>query len=107
MRSFMKIKSLQNGEIIPLFTDIGKSYLSCEFQTSQICLLTPFAKIEFSQKFPGLQYLLSTSAKPCHILWFHTGDSIYLQYLILTLCILMDSSFWFDTINLGYSIVYI
>ena len=25
----------------------------------------------------------------------------------LTLCILMDSSFWFDTINLGQSIVHI
>ena len=45
MRSFMKIKSLQNGEIIPLFTDIGKSYPSRKFQTSQISVLTPFAKI--------------------------------------------------------------
>ena len=26
---------------------------------------------------------------------------------LLTLCILMDSSFWFETINLGWSIVYI
>ena len=27
--------------------------------------------------------------------------------LLLTLCILMDSSYWFDTINLGWSIVYV
>ena len=27
--------------------------------------------------------------------------------LVITLCILMDSSFWFDTINLGWSIVHI
>ena len=53
MRSFMKIKSLQYGEIIPLFTDIGKSYPGCEFQTSQICLLTPFTKIKFSRKISG------------------------------------------------------
>ena len=38
-----------------LFTDIGKSYPSCEFLTSQICLLTLFAKIKLSRKFPNLQ----------------------------------------------------
>ena len=32
----MKIKSLQNGEINMLFTDIGKSCPSCKFLTFQI-----------------------------------------------------------------------
>ena len=31
MRSFVKIKPSRNGEITPLFTDKGKSCLSCEF----------------------------------------------------------------------------
>ena len=52
MRSFVKIKSLQNGEITLLFTDIGKSYPSRKFLAWQIRLLTLFAKI----KFPDLQY---------------------------------------------------
>ena len=39
------------------FTDMGKSCHSREFFTSQICLLTLFAKIKFSRKFPNLQYL--------------------------------------------------
>ena len=30
MRSFVKIKPSRNGEITLSFTDIGKSYLSCE-----------------------------------------------------------------------------
>ena len=38
-----------------LLTDIGKSYPSCEFLTSKICLLTLFAKIKLSRKFPNLQ----------------------------------------------------
>ena len=38
-RSFMKIKSSQNGEITLLFTDIGKSCPSHKFLTSQIYLL--------------------------------------------------------------------
>ena len=56
MRSFVKIKSSRNDEIYLSFTDIGKSCPSREFYTSQICLLTPFAKIKFSRKFPDLQY---------------------------------------------------
>ena len=56
MRSFVKTKSSQNGEITLSFTDIGISCLSREFLTSQICLLTLFAKIKFSRKFPNLQY---------------------------------------------------
>ena len=44
MRSFVKIKSLRSGKITLSFTDICKSCLSLEFLTSQICLLTLFAK---------------------------------------------------------------
>ena len=51
MRSFMKIKSSRNEEIILSFTDIGKSCPSRKFSASQICILTPFAKIKFSQNF--------------------------------------------------------
>ena len=37
------------------------------------------------------------------------NDSLYpgCKRALLNLCILMDSSFWFDTINLGKSIVHI
>ena len=56
MRSFVKIKSLQNGEITTSFTDIVISCPSCEFLASQVCYLTLFTKIKFSRKFPGLQY---------------------------------------------------
>ena len=35
---------------------IGKSCLSREFFTSLICILMLFAKINFSRKFPNLQY---------------------------------------------------
>ena len=46
MQGFMKIKCLRKGEINHLsFTDIGKSCPSRDFLTSQICLLTLFAKI--------------------------------------------------------------
>ena len=47
MRSFVKIKPSRNGEITLPLIDIGKSCLCREFLTSQICLLTPFAKIKF------------------------------------------------------------
>ena len=53
MQSFVKIKSSGNGENTLLFTDIGKSYPSCKFLTSQIVLLMLFEKIKFSQKFPN------------------------------------------------------
>ena len=33
--------------------------------------------------------------------------SLNMECVILTLCIPMDSSFWFDTISLGQSIVHI
>ena len=35
---------------------MGKSCPSREFLASQICLLTLFAKIKFSRKFPDLQF---------------------------------------------------
>ena len=38
MRSFVKIKSSQNGEITLSFTDIEKSCPSREYIASQICL---------------------------------------------------------------------
>ena len=53
MRSFVKIKPSRNGEITLSFIGGGKSCLSREFLTSQICLLTLFVKIKFSLKFPN------------------------------------------------------
>ena len=44
-RDGFKIKPSSNGEITLSFSDVDKSGPSCEFLTSQICLLTPFAKI--------------------------------------------------------------
>ena len=55
MRSFVKIKPSQIGDITLSFTDIGKSCPVRDFFTSQMCLLTLFGKIKFSQKFPNLQ----------------------------------------------------
>ena len=58
MRSFVKIKSLRNGEITLSTTHKCKPYPSREMFRSQVCLLTLFAKIKFSRKFPDLQYLM-------------------------------------------------
>ena len=57
MRSFVKMKSSRIGEITIPFTDIGKSRPCREFLTSQICVLTLFANIKCSRKFPNLQYI--------------------------------------------------
>ena len=57
MQSFVKIKSLRNGEITLSFTDAGKLCPSREFLVSQICLLTLFMKIKFSRKFSDLHYI--------------------------------------------------
>ena len=58
MRSFVKTKSSRIAKFSTLsITDIGKSCPSREILTSQVCLLTLFAKIRFSRKFPDLQYL--------------------------------------------------
>ena len=56
MRSFVKIKSSQKGDINLSTTDIGESYHSCEIFRSKVCLLTLFAKLKFSRKFPDLQF---------------------------------------------------
>ena len=56
MRSFVKIKSLRNGEITLSFTDAGKQCPSWNFSVANMSLLTLFAKIKFSRKFPDLQY---------------------------------------------------
>ena len=61
MRSFVKIKSSRNREIILSFTDIGVKSSIREFQTSQICLLALFAEIKSSRKFLNLQYKSPTS----------------------------------------------
>ena len=55
MRSFVKTKSSRIGVITLSFTDIGKSRPCREFSTSQLYVLTLFAKIKFSRKFANLQ----------------------------------------------------
>ena len=57
MRSFVKIKSSQNGKITLPFTNIGKSCPSPNFLSSQICLKSFLTKIKLARKFPDLQYL--------------------------------------------------
>ena len=57
MRSFVKTKLSRIGKITLSFADIGKSRPCRELSTSQICVLTLFAKIKFSQKFSNLQYI--------------------------------------------------
>ena len=56
LRSFVKIKFSRNAEITQSFTDLAKSCPSRELVTSQISVLTLFAKIKFLLKFPDLQY---------------------------------------------------
>ena len=56
VRSFVKMKSSRNREITLSVTDIGKPCPSHKIFTSLVCLLTLFAKIIFSRKFPDLQY---------------------------------------------------
>ena len=53
---FRENKTSRNVKITLSYTDIGKSCPSHEFLTSQICLLTLFAKTKFSRKFADLQY---------------------------------------------------
>ena len=54
-RSFVKMKSSQNGRTALLFTDIGKLCHSRNFHVT-ICVIKLFLKIKFSLKFPNLQY---------------------------------------------------
>ena len=56
MRSSVKIKSSQKGEITVSTTDIGESYPGREIFQSKVCLLTLFAKLKFSRKFADFQY---------------------------------------------------
>ena len=56
VRSFVKMKSSRNREVTLSITDIGKPCPSREILTSLVCLLTLFAKIKFSRKFPDLRY---------------------------------------------------
>ena len=51
---FRENKNLAKGDITLSFIEVGKSCLSREFLTSQICLLTLFVQIKFSRKFPDL-----------------------------------------------------
>ena len=53
MPSFAKIKSTQNGKITLSFTDLGKLGPRRKFLTSQICLLTLFAKNKIFTKISG------------------------------------------------------
>ena len=55
MRSFVKIKSSPNGEIILSFTYIGEKCSVLEFLMSQICFYALFAKMKSSRKFLKLQ----------------------------------------------------
>ena len=51
MRSFVKINPSQNGEITLSFTGISQSCHSRDFLACQICLYTPFAKINSDKNF--------------------------------------------------------
>ena len=53
---FRENKPPRNGGNTLSFSDVGKSCLSREFLTSQICIFTLIAKIKFSRNFPNLQY---------------------------------------------------
>ena len=70
MRSFVKIKFSRNDDITLSTTDIGKSYHSRKFLWSQVCLLTLFAKISFSRKFPDLQFMIVVFLDHTHLLFF-------------------------------------
>ena len=52
MRSFANIKPSQKFAIALSFTNVGKSCETRDFFTWQMCLLTLFGKLKFSQKFP-------------------------------------------------------
>ena len=83
MRSLVKIKSSQNGEITPSFTDRVMSCPSCEFLASKVCYLTLFAKIKFSRKFSDLQYcspLMEALLNRFSIRKFHAEKNWY-QFL--------------------------
>ena len=74
MRSFVKIKPSRNGKITLSFINIGKSCLSRDFFKSLICLLMLFVKINFSRKFPNLQY--SITSYICITIHIKAGDRL-------------------------------
>ena len=53
---FGENKILTNWRDHSVYTDIGISRPCHEFSTTQICVLTLFAKIKFSRKYPNLKY---------------------------------------------------
>ena len=55
MQGFLKIQPSRSSVITLWATDVGKS-CPCH-RLCQICILTIFAKIKFSRKFPNLQYM--------------------------------------------------
>ena len=79
MRIFVKIIHSRIGEITLSFTDIVNHALV----SSQICVLTLFTKIKFSQKFPNLQYALSHLKSPhCFFLNCHRDDPYCLMWVL-------------------------
>ena len=48
-------------------------------------------------------YVIRTKSQLAHILFSRAGSFIYFQF---TICVPIDSSFWFYTIHSGWSIVY-
>ena len=65
LRCFVQIKPSQVDEITLSFTDIGKSRPCREFLTSQIYVITLFAKIEYSQNFRICSTMMKR-AKECN-----------------------------------------
>ena len=65
------------ANITLLFTDIGKSYSSCEFLTSQTCFLTLFTKIKFSQIFTNLQYTEALDKISCLYMYKYKINAIF------------------------------
>ena len=55
MKFLREFKPSHDGEIILMFTDVGKQGSWCDFCTFKICLLTVFAKIKLSRTFLNLQ----------------------------------------------------
>ena len=69
MRSFLKIKSSQNGKNTLSFIDIGKSCLSCEVFTSIICLLMLFPENKILAKISeSTVYIQAQLVKGSHTL---------------------------------------
>ena len=83
-----------------------------------IILSSTYVSFESSASTPHFQYIhLPVCQLTVRVHWVRDYTNIWLLLLMailgnpgvthLTLCILMDFSFWFDTINLGWSVVHI